>query len=89
MDWFMHHPVLLGLVGAGVAVGYGLYLRSVLRQKIDPKRTSALRFGYGTSLIVGVERAAGASWRGLILPIVCAAASVAVAGSCWSRGTLR
>src|SRR3954467_4167313 len=26
MDWFMHHPVLLGLVGAGVAVGYGLYL---------------------------------------------------------------
>src|SRR5919201_450408 len=26
MDWFRHHPVLLGLVGAGVAVGYGLYL---------------------------------------------------------------
>jgi len=26
MDWFMHHPVLLGLVGAGVAVGYGIYL---------------------------------------------------------------
>jgi K(+)-stimulated pyrophosphate-energized sodium pump len=26
MDWFMHHPVLLGLVGAGIAVGYGLYL---------------------------------------------------------------
>ena len=26
MDWFMHHPVLLGLVGAGVAVAYGLYL---------------------------------------------------------------
>src|SRR3954471_18310241 len=26
MDWFMHHPVLLGLVGAAVAVGYGLYL---------------------------------------------------------------
>src|SRR5437868_6420273 len=26
MDWFMHHPVLLGLVGAGVAVGYGVYL---------------------------------------------------------------
>ena len=26
MDWFMHHPVLLGLVGAGVAVGYGFYL---------------------------------------------------------------
>src|SRR5215468_11770150 len=26
MDWFMHHPVLLGLVGAGIAVAYGLYL---------------------------------------------------------------
>ena len=26
MDWFMHHPVLLGLIGAGVAVAYGLYL---------------------------------------------------------------
>jgi K(+)-stimulated pyrophosphate-energized sodium pump len=26
MDWFMHHPVLLGLVGAAVAVAYGLYL---------------------------------------------------------------
>src|SRR4051795_3751252 len=26
MDWFMHHAVLLALVGAAVAVGYGLYL---------------------------------------------------------------
>src|SRR6476469_8157604 len=26
MDWFMHHAVLVGLVGAAVAVGYGLYL---------------------------------------------------------------
>src|SRR4029079_13279666 len=26
MNWFMDHPVLLGLVGAGVAVGYGLYV---------------------------------------------------------------
>jgi K(+)-stimulated pyrophosphate-energized sodium pump len=26
MDWFKDHPVLLGLVGAGIAVGYGLYL---------------------------------------------------------------
>src|SRR3954467_11487850 len=26
MDWFKDHPVLLGLVGAGVAVAYGLYL---------------------------------------------------------------
>src|SRR5881227_36185 len=26
MDWFSHHPVALGLFGAAVAVGYGLYL---------------------------------------------------------------
>jgi K(+)-stimulated pyrophosphate-energized sodium pump len=26
MDWFMHHAVLVGLVGAGIAVAYGLYL---------------------------------------------------------------
>ncbi len=26
MDWFMHHPVLLGVVGAGVAVAWGIYL---------------------------------------------------------------
>jgi K(+)-stimulated pyrophosphate-energized sodium pump len=33
MDWFRHHPVLLGLVGAGVAVGYGLYLTWWLLQQ--------------------------------------------------------
>src|SRR5256884_6881628 len=33
MDWFMHQPVLLGLVGAGVAVGYGLYLTWWLLQQ--------------------------------------------------------
>jgi K(+)-stimulated pyrophosphate-energized sodium pump len=26
MSWFMHHPVLVGLVGAAIAVAYGLYL---------------------------------------------------------------
>src|SRR5579859_3390607 len=33
MNWFMHHPVLLGLVGAGVAVAYGLYLTWWLLQQ--------------------------------------------------------
>src|SRR5437868_6027992 len=33
MNWFMHHAVLLGLVGAGVAVGYGLYLTWWLLQQ--------------------------------------------------------
>src|SRR6202008_2531734 len=33
MHWFRDHPVLLGLVGAGVAVGYGLYLTWWLLQQ--------------------------------------------------------
>src|SRR5437763_17200442 len=33
MDWFSNHPVLLGLVGAAVAVGYGLYLTWWLLQQ--------------------------------------------------------
>jgi K(+)-stimulated pyrophosphate-energized sodium pump len=33
MDWFKDHPVLLGLVGAGIAVGYGLYLTWWLLQQ--------------------------------------------------------
>src|SRR5215831_2548671 len=33
MDWFMHHPVLLALIGAAVAVGYGLYLTWWLLQQ--------------------------------------------------------
>src|SRR5438046_7623582 len=33
MDWFMHHPVLLGLIGAAVAVAYGLYLTWWLLQQ--------------------------------------------------------
>src|SRR5438034_5331222 len=33
MDWFMHHAVLLALVGAGVAVGYGMYLTWWLLQQ--------------------------------------------------------
>src|SRR5579863_6008356 len=33
MNWFMHHPVLVALVGAGIAVGWGVYLTTwLLRQ---------------------------------------------------------
>ncbi len=39
MEWFRHHPVRLGLVGAGVAVGYGLYLTWwLLRQPAGNER---------------------------------------------------
>src|SRR6201989_2317332 len=33
MYWFMHHAVLLALVRAGVAVGYGFYLTWWLRKQ--------------------------------------------------------
>jgi K(+)-stimulated pyrophosphate-energized sodium pump len=39
MDWFMHHPVLLALVCAAVAIGYGLYLTVwLLRQPAGNER---------------------------------------------------
>ena len=39
MDWFMHHAVLVALVGAGVAVGYGLWLTAwLLKQPAGNER---------------------------------------------------
>src|SRR5436190_9532994 len=35
MDWFMHHPVLLALVCAAVAVGYGVWLTFWLLKQPD------------------------------------------------------
>ena len=35
MDWFMHHAVLLGLVCAGLAVAYGIYLTFWLLRQPD------------------------------------------------------
>ncbi|HUK44173.1 MAG TPA: sodium-translocating pyrophosphatase [Gaiellaceae bacterium] len=39
MDWFKHHAVLVGLIGAVVAVGYGLWLTAwLLRQPAGNER---------------------------------------------------
>ncbi len=39
MDWFAHHPVLLGLVGGGIAVAYGMYLTAwLMRQPAGNER---------------------------------------------------
>jgi K(+)-stimulated pyrophosphate-energized sodium pump len=39
MSWFMHHAVLVALVGAGVAVGYGLWLTAwLLKQPAGNER---------------------------------------------------
>ena len=47
MDWFMHHAVLLGLVCAGVAVAYGLYLTWWLLQQ--PAGNERMRRSRGPS----------------------------------------
>jgi K(+)-stimulated pyrophosphate-energized sodium pump len=39
MDWFMHHAVLIGFIGAAVAVAYGIYLTLwLLRQPAGNER---------------------------------------------------
>lgn len=77
-------------VQAGIvqALGYALYVRYVVRERITPNPTSWLMFAYGTSVLVLVEYAIGASWRELALPGVCAACAVAVAGICAFRRQL-
>src|SRR5579862_1923203 len=67
MNWFNHHPVLLALVGAGIAVGYGLWLTAwLLRQPEGNERmreiagavregaTAYLRRQYTTVAGVGI-----------------------------------
>ena len=67
MNWFQHHPVLLGLIGALVAIGYGMWLTVWLLQQPDGNdrmreiaravqegATAYLRKQYTTIAIAGV-----------------------------------
>src|ERR1700726_2353800 len=67
MSWFLHHPVLLALIGAVVAVGYGLWLTMwLLRQPAGNERmreiagavqegaTAYLRRQYVTVAVVAI-----------------------------------
>src|SRR6267154_1244024 len=78
MDWFMHHPVLLGLVGAGIAVGYGLYLTWwLLKQQYTAIEVVAIvpfiligvynKLGWGTAFgfLIGATLSAAAGFIGM------------------------
>ncbi len=77
----------LGLLAALLQVGgYSIYLTHFLRRTIQPNAASWLMFAYGTALLAFLESESGASSSLLLLPLVCAAMSIVVAGLCMPRG---
>lgn len=86
----MDLPFLLGSVAAALHVcGYALYLGLAIRKVIEPNAISWLMFAYGTSLLATLEAVSGASVPELMLPVICAALAVVVAGRCWIAGGFR
>ena len=77
------------LAGVLQALGYGLYIRQVLRHEIVPNAATWLMFAYGTGLLGVLEFSRGAGWELLVLPTICAGSSIVVAAICLKRGTLR
>lgn len=75
--------------GALQVLGYGLYIRQVLRHEIEPNAATWFMFAYGTGLLGMLEFSRGAGWGLLYLPVACATMSIMVAFICWKRGTLR
>lgn len=71
------------------ALGYTVYIWKSLRKEVNPNPTTWLMFGYGTALLTVLEWDRNARWELLVLPIICAVLSVAVAAICYFRGTLR
>ena len=70
------------------ALAYLIYVRSALRGKVKPNPTSWLMWTYGTALLVIVEWDQEAAFSVMLLPMVCAACSLIVAGCCWQKGRL-
>ncbi len=70
-------------------MAYLLYIRSSLRNEIDPNPTTWLMWAYGTTLLLVVEHDQNAAGYVLVLPVVCAAFAIVVAGLCWRTGNLR
>ena len=67
-------------------LGYALYVGLFVRRRIRPNAASSFMFAYGTALLVLLEWSAGGTWPVLLLPAVCAAASIVVALLCLRAG---
>lgn len=74
--------VLAALLQAG---GYLLYARGIGRGEVEPNAASWFMFAYGTALVLVVEAVLGGAWHQLLLPGVCAAASIGIAASALRR----
>lgn len=80
----------MACLAAGLqAVAYVVYLRRASDGRIEPNPTSWLMWAYGTALVVVLESDQGIHPALRLLPIVCAACCVCVAGLCWRRGSLQ
>ncbi len=64
---------------------YVYYLRLAVGGRTWPNPASWLMFAYGTALILLIEFRAGASWRELLLPAVCATSSIFIAVAAWRK----
>lgn len=75
--------VMLGIVAGGLqAAGYLVYGSKVLKRDITPNAASWLMFAYGTTLLLVLEWDRNASAALLVLPAVCALASIILAWYC-------
>lgn len=75
--------IIAVLAGCTQAAAYAYYVALALRGTTWPHPMSWLMFAYGTTLVVVIETQAGAGWRELLLPIICAVCSTGVAIIAW------
>ncbi len=81
--------VVTGLAITAAALqllGYALYVRLFVQRRIRPNAASSFMFAYGTALLVLLEWSAGGTWPVLLLPALCASASIVVALLCLRAG---
>lgn len=86
----MFDGALITWLGVGAAIlqliGYLVYLRN---GDIAPNPLTWLMFAYGTLLMTLLEWGSGATVQELLLPIVCSAMAICVAGRCFVHARRR